>query len=79
MGYSNRGQAYSDKGETDKALTDLKKAIELDPKYADAYNNLGVLYVKTGDNEKAIVNFKKALEIDPNHKNAANNLKEVSK
>ena len=37
----------------DKALSDLNKAIELDPKLVVAYRNRMVLYQKTGQKEKA--------------------------
>ena len=30
-----------DKGQLDEAIACFKKAIELDPKYADAHSNLG--------------------------------------
>ena len=42
--YSNRGVAYSDKGDKDRAIADFTEAIRLDPKYADAYNNRGFAY-----------------------------------
>ena len=43
--YYNRGIAYGDKGEYDKAIEDYSKAIELNPEYAEAYNNRGNAYV----------------------------------
>jgi Tfp pilus assembly protein PilF len=36
-----------------KALKHLKKAIRLDPGYADAHYRLGLVYVKLGDNAAA--------------------------
>jgi tetratricopeptide (TPR) repeat protein len=40
-------------GQDQKALKHLKKAIRLDPGYADAHYRLGLVYVKLGDNAAA--------------------------
>ena len=42
--YTNRGVAYKNLGEYQKAIDDYSKAIEIDPKLASAYNNRGVAY-----------------------------------
>jgi tetratricopeptide (TPR) repeat protein len=39
VAFNNRGFAYRNKGETDKALADFSDAIGLDPKYQVAYFN----------------------------------------
>src|SRR5436190_23802422 len=44
INYSNRGNAYREKGDMDRAIADLNEAIRLDPKYAVAYNNRGLAY-----------------------------------
>jgi tetratricopeptide (TPR) repeat protein len=36
VAYYNRGFAYNDSGELDRAIADFTKAIELDPKFASA-------------------------------------------
>jgi len=52
-------------GNLNKAEEYLKKAITLDPLFADAYVRLGQLYKIKGDNVKYKDYLNKALEIDP--------------
>jgi tetratricopeptide (TPR) repeat protein len=63
--YVNRGSAYVDKGEYERAIADLTTAIEIDPKIAPAYYNRGQAYNKKGEYERAIADFTSAIEIDP--------------
>ncbi len=48
-----------------KAELDFLKAIEIYPKYADAYGEIGLLYYRKNDLKKAIANYEKALEYKP--------------
>ena len=41
--YYNLGIAYSKKGMLDESMAEYKKAIGIDPNFADAHNNLGNL------------------------------------
>ena len=52
-------------GGPDPAIRDLKKAIELDPKLAEAYMWLGVALRKANRNGEAREAFAKALELNP--------------
>ena len=70
---NNRGLAYADKEDYDRAIADYDKALELDPKDATAYNNRGFTYDKKGDYDKAIADYNKALELDPKDATAYNN------
>jgi tetratricopeptide (TPR) repeat protein len=47
------------------AISDLNKAIELDPKFDLAYNALAESYNKMGDIDKAIVIAKRYIDISP--------------
>ena len=71
--YNNRGNAYSDWGEYQKAIDDYNKAIELDPKYTHAYTGRGYAYSHLGEYQKAIDDYNEALELDPNYTLAYNN------
>ena len=48
----------------DLAMVDFTKAIEVNPRYADAFNNRAVILARKGNYDQAIDNFTKALEID---------------
>lgn len=48
------GLAYWIKKETTLAEESLRRAVELDPGYSDAWNNLGALYIDQGRFEAAI-------------------------
>ena len=39
LAYNNRGNAYKDLGQYQKAIQDYNEAIHLDPQLASAYNN----------------------------------------
>lgn len=66
-----RGAAYAQISATDKALTDLAVAIELDPQHAaEAYNQRGQMREKLGDRVQAIADYRSALRLDPNIKEA---------
>ena len=71
--YNNRGFAYKNKGDHDRAIYDYNRVLEIDPNYAFAYNNRGNANRKKGDNDRAISDYNRALEIDPNLALAYNN------
>ncbi|MBI4301481.1 MAG: tetratricopeptide repeat protein [Chloroflexi bacterium] len=43
--YYNRGTAYLDKEDSDRAIQDLTKAIELNPRFTQAYVNRSAAYL----------------------------------
>jgi lipoprotein NlpI len=61
----NRSNAYSEKGDLDRALADDDEAIRLDPMRATAFNSRGFVFQKKGDYDKAIVDFDTAVELNP--------------
>ncbi len=56
----------SQKGNTQAAIEHLKKAIEIEPAYMEAYNNLGVRYLAQNQFDMAADEFHKAAELDQN-------------
>jgi tetratricopeptide (TPR) repeat protein len=62
--YMRRGIAYELCGFSDKALDDLKKAIELNPQNAVAHLNLGHVYANNSCHDQAIKSYCMALELD---------------
>lgn len=63
--YHNRGLAYLSKGDYDRAIADLDKAIQLGPGGADAYNNRGCARGNKRDYDLAIADFDKAIQLKP--------------
>ena len=64
--YYNRGLAYANKREYDRAIQDYDRAIELDPDYA-AYNNRGSAYWHKGDYHRSIQDYDRAIALDPDN------------
>ena len=61
--FSNYGIYLSEIGRHKEAELKLKKAIEFQPKYANAYFNLGCLYINQGNLIKAEIFLRKAIEL----------------
>ncbi|MBI3619798.1 tetratricopeptide repeat protein [Candidatus Roizmanbacteria bacterium] len=65
VNHNNLGDIYSRKGQYDISIQEFKKAIEINPRYGDAYNNLGNVYVKIGKVNEAIKMYQAALVLNP--------------
>ena len=63
--YVNRGVAQAQKGDWEKAIADLTRAIELNPKDAMTYFKRGFVYYKKGDFDRAIADYTRTLELKP--------------
>jgi tetratricopeptide (TPR) repeat protein len=63
--YVNRGIAYSDKGDQDRAIADFTTAIWINPREVEAYNSRGLAHDRKGDCDLAIADFNRAMEISP--------------
>ena len=73
MSYYYRGIAYAKKDQYDKANPDYSKALELNPRLAEAYSNRGITYDTKGQYDKAITDYSKAIELNPGLAQAYNN------
>ncbi|NJN76512.1 MAG: tetratricopeptide repeat protein [Synechococcaceae cyanobacterium RL_1_2] len=63
--YNNWALAYSSAFYSDKGLSLLAKAIELEPDYAMAYHNRGVLQHQQLSYTQAIADYTTAIKLDP--------------
>jgi tetratricopeptide (TPR) repeat protein len=61
----NKGIAANVKGQYDRAITYFNKAIEIDPKFAEAYNNRGKSFYYKEHYDQTISDCNKALELNP--------------
>ncbi len=68
--YFQSGNAYFDLGNLSEAISNLTKAIEINPSLAKAYNNRGFAYFKQGNLPQAVSDFTKVIEINPTDANA---------
>lgn len=59
----NRGEAYSRKGEYDRAILDCSRAIELNPNFAAAYYDRGLAYKNKGETSRATDDLNRAKEL----------------
>ena len=67
--YYGRGRAYKS-NDAGKAIEDLTKALELNPKLVEAYNARSDCYYKLKDYEHALADCNKTIEFKPNFLNA---------
>jgi Tfp pilus assembly protein PilF/predicted Ser/Thr protein kinase len=58
---------YVQQGNVEGAIAEYEAAIELDPKFVEAYVDLGNLMLREGDFQRALELFQEALDIDPDH------------
>lgn len=65
--YLNRGKAYTEIAEFDKAEEDFKLAIELNPKYSAVYHSYGMLKYELKRYEEAKDLFLKAIQYETNN------------
>ena len=68
--YNNRGDAYTEKGDYDRAVQDFDQSIKLNPTNAKPFNNSGVAYLKKGEYDLAIKNLDEAIRLNPNYAKA---------
>jgi len=63
--YSDIAYVYYDMDEIDKSYDYQKKAIEIDPDYANAHYGLALVYKKRGDRRSAKQQWEEYLRIEP--------------
>ena len=60
-----KGMEFAARNETDQAIDDLKRAVDLYPTFGLALNELGVLYMKRGELDKAEEVLLRVIRISP--------------
>ena len=68
--FYNRGVAYRQKGQLDRAIEDYDQAIRLHPNYVFAYVNRGGIYAGKEQWDKALEDFNRAIQLNPNFADA---------
>ncbi|HNX59571.1 MAG TPA: tetratricopeptide repeat protein, partial [Spirochaetota bacterium] len=71
------GNTLAEAGDLDGALRNYRKAVELRPRYAEAYNRIGEILLGKGDTDGARSEFRKALKANPWYTPASENLKKA--
>lgn len=65
--YLEKGKAYIEEKNYDKALIEIKNVLQIDPKFAEAHYVMGQINEQGKELRKAIGNYNKAIELDPQH------------
>jgi tetratricopeptide (TPR) repeat protein len=74
IAFTNRGSAYDDKRDEDRAIADYDEAIRLNPRFSAAFNNRGTTYRDDKRNAiRAIADYDEAIRINPKFADAYNN------
>jgi tetratricopeptide (TPR) repeat protein len=68
------GIAFAERGLEVLAIAAFERAVELNPRFAQAHYNLGTLYLSRGDVTAARGAFERALEVQPDYPEVHNNL-----
>ncbi|MFG6668534.1 type IV pilus biogenesis/stability protein PilW [Halomonas sp. HNIBRBA4712] len=71
--YSQLGVAYLERGNLARALNALDRAIEIDPRHAEALQGMALVYQQQGENQLAQRYFQQAVSAEPNFTRARNN------
>jgi tetratricopeptide (TPR) repeat protein len=62
---TNRGNAYRNKDQYDRAIQDYNQAIKLNPKDSFPFNNRGNAYFNKGQYDRAIQDYNQAIKLNP--------------
>jgi tetratricopeptide (TPR) repeat protein len=68
--YDDRAETHRCLGDCTAALADDDRAIELNPKFINAYFRRGLIYTELGNLDGALTNYSMAIELDSEHTNA---------
>jgi len=63
--FFNKGNEFGSRKDFKKAIIYHKKAVDIDPTFADGWSNLGADYMGINDLNNALICFNKAIGLDP--------------
>ncbi len=72
LALNNRGNAYIELRQFQKAINDFNEAIRMKSDFVNAFYSRGVAYLNQGQNQLAINDFNEALRLKPDYANAYN-------
>ena len=70
IAYNNRGNAYDEIGQFNRAVQDYDRAIGLDPSDINAFVNRGFAYGNLGQYTLSLGDYDRAIELNPNNATA---------
>jgi tetratricopeptide (TPR) repeat protein len=65
ISYANRWNEKHDARDVELSMADFSQAIEVNPRYANAYINLGNAWRRKNDNDRALVDYNEAIRLEP--------------
>jgi tetratricopeptide (TPR) repeat protein len=65
--YTNRGIAWTNKGEIDRAIADYSESIRINPKFSAPYHNRASLLKDKQQYDRAIADYDEAINLDPKY------------
>ena len=63
----NMGRTMIKRGQTESAIREFEKALQMNPKMAEAHIELGCLYLETGKIQESAASLTKGLDLDPDN------------
>jgi tetratricopeptide (TPR) repeat protein len=70
--YNNRGVAWAENGNYDKAIKEFTESIKRFPDIPESYYNRGLAYYYINDNGRAIADFSNVIRLVPDFKDVRN-------
>jgi type IV pilus assembly protein PilF len=64
---------YFAAGKTDVALDEVRKVLQIDPEFGQAWNLRGLIFMRLGDNRAAEDSFRRAISLNPHDADAHHN------
>ena len=71
--YYNRGNCYRKMGRMEDSLSDMRKAVDIEPRNPAGHNNLGLTLFEAGKYDDAVASFTEAVAIDDRNPTFYNN------